>query len=67
MNDPVKCSGDIFWMIRLSTDNSLSGQLEDLMKSETGRVVPTRATLAGVNLQISPLLEIKGSVLEREK
>jgi hypothetical protein len=58
-------AGDLFWVVHLYARKTLSEQIEDLMKSPTGLLVPTRATVQGINQPVAPPLEIKGSVLAR--
>jgi hypothetical protein len=55
-------SGDLFWIIRLRAPLRVANRLEDLMKSETGLILPCRATLKGVDLPIAPPIEIKASL-----
>jgi hypothetical protein len=60
-------AGDLFWFIRLRASVSLSKQLESFMKSPTGLLVPTKATLGGVNLPITPPFEVRVSAPVREE
>lgn len=54
--------GDLFWIVRLRATYPLAKQLEALMKSQTGLVIPTQATVQGVNLPIAPPIEIKAGL-----
>jgi hypothetical protein len=60
-------TGDIFWIIRLQAEQSMSRQLEDLMKSKTGLLLPATATLEGINLPMAPYLDVQASLPVREK
>jgi hypothetical protein len=59
-------SGDTFWVVRLAASSDLCSQIEALMRSDTGLLLPSRATLKGVNLPVAPPIEIKASVPVRD-
>jgi hypothetical protein len=54
--------GDLFWVIAMRVPNSMVEQVEELMRSPTGLLLPTKATLGGVNLTITPPFELRASV-----
>lgn len=61
-----RLSGDLLWIIRISADLSLAERIETLMGSNTGFLLPTKATLKGLNLQIAPPFSLRASVLNPE-
>jgi hypothetical protein len=62
-----RVSGDIIWTVRIVAPRTLQKQIEALMGSKTGLILPTKATLRGVEQPIAPPVTIQASVAERQK
>lgn len=62
-----RASGDILWTVRIVAPRSLEKQIEALMSSKTGLILPTKATLRGIEQPVSPPVTIQASVAERQR